>query len=474
VIEERPTLRLARAWAGFLSRFEVVGIQDDLVALAESEPSRCLALQAYVSLLAGRVAQARESATESLEALAPEDTFSRSMAGWVLDAACTMDGDLQSSERAFTEMVDDTRLRTSPLLLGISLCNLAEIRARQGCLQEAAAIYRRAESVAIDAHGQPLPIAGMALLGLADVLREWNDLEQAEALLARGQQLLLGWTATGATDGLMTQARIRLERGDQQGALETMKRAREAARQTSITDWDDWIAELFTARVQVALGDLESAKVHLRAAGLDSLENPPSVRGEMPSMAYHVRHHQLLTLGRIRIAEHDPQGALELLDQLLEGIALHGWRPSRREMEVHLLRAMALDALGQTRAAQVALGLALCQAEPGGYVRSFVDEGPHMRRLLHRAQVPGVSPEYVARLLAAFPPSERRELIEPLSERELEVLRLIAKGYSNRQIADELIVAIGTVKAHSASIYGKLGVSNRVQAVSKANKHHLL
>jgi len=474
VIEERPALRLARAWAGFLSRFEVAGIQDDLVALAESAPDRYLALQAYVSLLAGRVAQARDGAMRALDALPPDESFSRSMAGWVLEAASIMDGDLESSQRAFADLVKDARLRASPLLLAISLCNLAEIRARQGCLPEAADIYRKAETVAVDAHGQPLPIAGMALLGLADVLREWNELDQAEALLARGQQLLMGWTATGATDGLMTQARIRLERGDQKGALDAMKLAREVARQTSITDWDDWIAELFTARIQAALGDLESAKTHLRAAGLDSLERPPSVRGEMPSMVYHVRHHQLLTLVRILMAERDWPGALDLLNELLEGISRHGWRPSRREMEVHLLRAMALDALGQSRAAQVALGLALRQAEPGGYVRSFVDEGPHMRRLLHRAQVPGVSPEYVAKLLAAFPQHDPQGLIEPLSDRELEVLRLIARGLSNRQIADELIVAIGTVKAHSASIYGKLGVSNRVQAVAKANQHHLL
>jgi len=474
VIEGRPALRLARAWAGFLSRFEVVGIQDDLAALAESEPSRCLALKAYVSLLAGRVVRAREQARRALDTLPPEESFSKSVAGWVLEAAGIMEGDLQSSESAFAELIQDARLRASPLLLAISLCNLAEIRARQGCLPEAARIYRRAESVAVDAYGHPLPIAGMALLGLADVFREWNELDRAEALLARGQQLLLGWTATGATDGLMTQARIRLERGDQEGAQEAMRQARETARQTSITDWDDWIADLFTARIQVALGNPASAREHLGAAGLDSQENPPSVRGEMPSMDYHVRHHQLLTLARILMAERDPQGALALLDQLLEGIERHGWRPSRREMEVQMLRAMALDALGQTRAAQVALGLALRQAEPGGYVRSFIDEGPHMRRLLKRAQFPGVSQAYVAKLLAAFPQSAPQGLVEPLSERELEVLRLIAKGYSNRQIADELIVAVGTVKAHSASIYGKLGVSNRVQAVAVANQHHLL
>jgi LuxR family maltose regulon positive regulatory protein len=123
---------------------------------------------------------------------------------------------------------------------------------------------------------------------------------------------------------------------------------------------------------------------------------------------------------------------------------------------------------------------ALSLAEPGGFVRIFVDEGPPMARLLYDALKRGIAPEYTRRLLAAFPVAEAEaaaspigttandELVEPLSEREIEVLQLIAEGLINREIATRLFLSVNTVKVHSRNIYGKLGVHNRTQAVARA------
>jgi LuxR family maltose regulon positive regulatory protein len=127
-----------------------------------------------------------------------------------------------------------------------------------------------------------------------------------------------------------------------------------------------------------------------------------------------------------------------------------------------------------------ALEKALTLAEPGGFIRIFVDEGPPMARLLYEAASRGIAPEYVSRLLTAFPvaepeqagPSETQtpepDLIEPLSEREIEVLQLIAEGLTNREVASRLFLSLYTVKAHTHNIYGKLGVHNRTQAVGRA------
>jgi LuxR family maltose regulon positive regulatory protein len=127
-----------------------------------------------------------------------------------------------------------------------------------------------------------------------------------------------------------------------------------------------------------------------------------------------------------------------------------------------------------------ALERALALAEPGGFIRIFVDEGPSMARLLHEAPSREIAPDYVRRLLAAFPVAEpeqadplkreapKSELLEPLSERELEVLQLIAEGLTNPEIASRLFLALNTVKAHSRNIYGKLGVHSRTQAVARA------
>ena len=145
-----------------------------------------------------------------------------------------------------------------------------------------------------------------------------------------------------------------------------------------------------------------------------------------------------------------------------------------------VLQAVAHHAHGEKEEAVQLLGDALALAEPGGFIRIFVDEGPPMARLLYEAVTRGTAPDYARRLLSAFPLAEPKrteapktqaaqsELPEPLSERELEVLQLIAAGLTNPEIAARLYLALNTVKAHTRNIYGKLGVNNRTQAVSRA------
>ncbi len=144
------------------------------------------------------------------------------------------------------------------------------------------------------------------------------------------------------------------------------------------------------------------------------------------------------------------------------------------------LQALALETQGNLDQALSALERALSLAEPEGYVRTFVDEGEPMARLLRRVLSRGIAPNYVARLLAAFGKEAKltspamESLIEPLSERELQVLRLIVAGLSNSEIAQELVIAVSTVKSHVNHIYGKLGVKSRTQAVARAQALGLL
>jgi LuxR family maltose regulon positive regulatory protein len=151
-----------------------------------------------------------------------------------------------------------------------------------------------------------------------------------------------------------------------------------------------------------------------------------------------------------------------------------------RMIKILILQALALQAGGDTDQAITALEKALTLAKPGGFIRTFVDEGPPIARLLYKALSRGIAPDYVRRLLAAFPVAKveqtdslkaqtsRSDLIEPLSERETQVLELIAKGLTNPEIASRLFLSPHTVKAHAHNIYGKLGVHNRTQAVTRA------
>ncbi|UCC65824.1 MAG: hypothetical protein JSV36_19195 [Anaerolineae bacterium] len=184
------------------------------------------------------------------------------------------------------------------------------------------------------------------------------------------------------------------------------------------------------------------------------------------------------------MAQDRPGEALALLESLLAMVVKQG----RNDLliEIQVLRALAFQKRGDVAPAMAALERALSLAEPGGYVRVFVDEGPPMARLLYEAAAHGIAPEYVSRLLAAWDEETKdREgrtkerdssffrrpasvLVEPLSERELEVLHLIADGLSNREIAGRLFISLSTVKGHASSIYGKLAVNSRTQAVARA------
>jgi LuxR family maltose regulon positive regulatory protein len=155
-------------------------------------------------------------------------------------------------------------------------------------------------------------------------------------------------------------------------------------------------------------------------------------------------------------------------------------------VEILILQALASQAAGDKIRAMPMLEKALSLAEPGGFIRIFVDEGPHMVSLLYEALKRGIAPDYVQRLLAAFPIAEpeqtdpsksqvpESELIEPLSEREIEVLQLIAEGLTNPDIAARLYLSLNTVKVHTRNIYGKLGVNNRTQAVARARSLGIL
>jgi LuxR family maltose regulon positive regulatory protein len=191
---------------------------------------------------------------------------------------------------------------------------------------------------------------------------------------------------------------------------------------------------------------------------------------------YQLRQRERITLARVWIAQDRYDEALALLEPIARVIEQQELRSNRREIELHLLRALAFQAQGNIARALAALEQAVSLAEPGGYVRIFVDEGPLLARLIYEAVARGISPQYTGRLLAAFPALESaptshqlfEEMVEPLSERELEVLRLVAEGLSNREIAQQLFISLRTVKWHTSNIYGKLGVKNRTQAVAKA------
>ncbi|RPI54913.1 MAG: LuxR family transcriptional regulator, partial [Chloroflexi bacterium] len=199
----------------------------------------------------------------------------------------------------------------------------------------------------------------------------------------------------------------------------------------------------------------------------------------------YLREFEHITLARILIAQYESDQldgsiheAVELLERLLQA-AEEGGRTGS-VIEILVLQALAHEARGNLPAALLPLERALALAEPEGYVRILLDEAPPMARLLYEALSRGIAPDYVRRLLAAVPVSgperahpptlktHEAEWVEPLSERELEVLQLIAEGLTNQEIASKLFLSLNTVKVHTRNIYSKLGAHHRAEAVARA------
>jgi LuxR family maltose regulon positive regulatory protein len=276
----------------------------------------------------------------------------------------------------------------------------------------------------------------------------------------------------------IAQARIKEAQGDPDGALDLLEEAERLYHRSVLPDVRP-VSALKT-RVWVRQGKLDEAQGWVRERGL-------SVDDDLS----YLREFEHITLARVLIAQyksfweegfvHEAKG---LLERLL-GTAEEGGRTGS-VIEIHVLQALAHEAQGNIHPALVSLERALTLAEPEGYVRIFVDEGPPMAHLLSEALNRGISPEYVHQLLGAFPDAEPEhadsvtreasgsELVEPLSEREIDVLKLIAAGYKYQEIAERLVISLNTVRHHTKNIYSKLEVNNRTQAIKKANDLNLL
>jgi LuxR family maltose regulon positive regulatory protein len=307
---------------------------------------------------------------------------------------------------------------------------------------------------------------------MGKLLGEWNDLEAAEHRLTEGIELSrAGGIAEILLDGYVALAQARNARGDLAGALEAIREAERLLERVRVPRLTARVSA-YRAQLWMTWGDSEAVDGWVRECGFGVDDEPDYLQ--------EVEH---LTLARALIFQGRYDRAARFLERLLGAAEDGAWMAS--VIEILILQALALRAQGETEGAMKKLGLALTLAEPEGYVRTFVDEGEPMSELLHRAASLGIARDYAGKLLVAFDggaalpaaveaTKDTAALSEPLTERELEVLRLIAAGMLNRGIAQRLFVAVSTVKKHINNIYRKLEAHSRTQAVARARELNLL
>jgi LuxR family maltose regulon positive regulatory protein len=311
-------------------------------------------------------------------------------------------------------------------------------------------------------------------------MHERNRLEAAERYLEEGLSLLENWGVLATYSGYIALARLKQAQNNYPAAMEIIQKVQRLAAQTKVTPIDDWIVDLAQASLCIAHGDLGFAGAWAERRGLLHEPDLTSLNDSEIFAYAHLRKYELIVLARLQFARGQFEKALQCLDSLLPEVikvARVGLR-----IEIQLLRALTLQSLGKQVEAVSALDAALSLAEPAGYVRIFLDEGGPMYRLLSEAHRRKPSSAYVAGLLEAFrqgqapdaPGDGSRtsllEEIEPLSERELEVLSLLRSRLTVPEMAEMLYVAESTVRSHIKSIYSKLGVHRRMDAVLRAEE----
>jgi LuxR family maltose regulon positive regulatory protein len=431
-----------------------------------------VAIRAQLARQRGELAAAFDLARQALDDLPADERRVRGVTAGLLGGSYLWSGDAAAASQAYAEAVALSQASGTIILTLIASGRLVLTQALQGRLHQAAETYRQTLELAATYGMAATPALGGAQVGMGEVLREWNDLEGAEDLLRQGIAHCAGSggrRAEVALDGYLTLARVVQARGDPEGALAVLAQAEALGREWRVAQYAERVA---VARARLWLTAPRGPGGASAPAGAPEDAWPAD---ETPGYAGLLAR---LALARLCIMQGRRDEAATLLQRLLaraEACGLTGC-----VLEILALQARLFLEQGQMAQAMIALSRALALAEPQGYVRVFVDEGAPMVALLRQAQARGVAPAYAAALLAACGSSPEatspaaRILVDPLSTREVEVLRLLAAGLSTPEIATQLFLTTGTVRNHLKSIYRKLAVHSRLQAVERARSLGLL
>jgi LuxR family maltose regulon positive regulatory protein len=407
-------------------------------------------------------------ARKALAHLPEKDITWRGAAAVALGDAYIYEGRYVEAHRTYLDALEALEATGNTYLVMNASMKLALNLRSQGRLQQAIKVCRQQLKLAGEKSLLQTEMVGWLLAIWGEILAELDDLEGALKQTSKGVERTQGGSDVAMlTWSYMCLTRVLYSRDDLAGAEKIVTETERIARESIVPAWVANMMATWRARIWLAQGKLDATLEWVQKRELH-LDAHPTYVGALLYIA----------LARILVAREQYDDAIGLLERLLEPAETGGH--VSRAIEILNLQALAFQGQGDTTQAMSRLERALAIAEPGGFIRTFADEGPPMARVLYEALSREIAPDYVRRLLAAFPSAEpeqpeptrsqvsEAELIDPLSERELEVLQLIAEGLTNPEIASRLFLSLHTVKTHTRNIYGKLDVHNRTQAVSRA------
>lgn len=477
LVRAHPSLAVVQAWANFTTG-DWEGLQPVLDGIEQAVAGRddmaaqqvlgeVAAIRSGVAYESGQMDEGRALARRAVELVPESNPTVRSVAAFQLGLASFWALDIDEASQQYEAAVELGREAGNITIALVALGCLIQLAVRQGRLRQALDLYRQALHLGSPDGGPPIAPLGLACVQIGHVMREQNDLAEAGRVIEQGIALCAqqGGMPEYELEGLASLARVRQAGGDKAGASAALERASERLAELRMRSGDILPiisqALVHCGHVHLADRDLAAANHVVEQLQLDDETEPNLLNRE----AHLLRASLLIERG-----EH--AHAIRLIERVLATVS-----EGQSRVEPLAVKAKALLCT-DLEAAKEALLQALPLAELDGYVRLFVDEGEEMRDLL--AEVARREPQsYATRLLDAFDgesssPDGANVLIDPLSEREISILRRMATGLSNQEIANQLYLSVNTIKWHARNAYTKLDVRSRAAAVARASELQLL
>ncbi|MBA3471111.1 MAG: LuxR family transcriptional regulator [Herpetosiphonaceae bacterium] len=476
LIAESAHLAVIAAWAQLLT-VQMPGIvehlrhaEEQVGTLPDVEQQRVrgeiATIRAFIPRFEGDIRRSITLSEQALTIIAPDDLVLRGIIAGNLTVVGRLVGDVAAASRAAADAVAINQQSGNTFAALLAISDLAQLQVIQGQLQRATATFRQGLQLAVERGWRNVPALGLIHVGLGEVLYEWNDLDTATYHINEGIAIAFqsGYLDI-ATDGYLVLARLKQARGDHAGATEVLRQAEKTAQRNNVARFIAQVAA-HQARLALIRGDLATAN---RWASSHNLHEQEEFDLEQAFVA--------LTLARLHIAANHADRALRLTARLIEDVQASGNVGAL--IKLALVQALAYAAQHRGSNARQQVITALNLAEGPGYLRVFIDAGPEVATLLRQlpaAEAPAYAQEVLAAMLEASNATAKaaQSLVEPLSERELEVLRLLAAGLSNAAIAERLVITVGTVKRHLNNLNGKLATRSRTEAIAKAREIGLL
>lgn len=474
LLQSKPALCLHASRAWYIAGR--IGLSEKYLNLAEQSlkesPTSDLHIRTLLAISAERRASlaalrgdlyfAIERATYALNQLPEEELYDRARAGAMLGLAYGLKGDLEKASHLLIKASDLARTAGVSFMTVITRCEAALMQITQGRLHLATQTAQQALQLAGE---KQIPPLGFVWYVLAEIAWERNELSSAEQYLMDGIEISKqGVLIDDVRFELMLLAHLKKSTGDLATAISAMEQAHSICQSFEIPRLS-MLSSAHYARIQLAAGMLDMANQW--AQQYQELRNSHSVE--------YTREYEDLTLARVYLANGEHNQALAILTPLFEQADAAG--RIRTCIEAAILLSLSAHAQNKVTIALEWLAKALTLAEPEGFLRLFLDEGFPIAKLLPKAR--HTAPRFVDQLLQAFSSEAinhkvlhpmNDQLIAPLSDQEIRVLKLIIAGKSNQEIAEELVISVGTAKWHVHNILQKLGVRNRPQAIARARE----